>query len=134
MKSLEDELKEAYLNVEQLTDRLKILREEVAAKNELISDKFTIKLPVDQDDPGLARKLFNASSNRIEFLEKQLVLSKKASLAHQTHNAFLSMEVRRNNNNTDTDNASDDNLDWCGCCCCGCCVRVWSKIRRLVSV
>eukprot|EP01114_Cavostelium_apophysatum_P016487 TRINITY_DN4700_c0_g1_i4.p1 TRINITY_DN4700_c0_g1~~TRINITY_DN4700_c0_g1_i4.p1 ORF type:complete len:1712 (-),score=613.88 TRINITY_DN4700_c0_g1_i4:86-5185(-) len=88
LKSSEEDQKKLQLNAEQQTQKVQLQKEEIAAKNELLSDKFSVPLPAQE-----GWKLFGNS--RAEFLEKQLVQNKKASLAHQTHNAFLNMEITR---------------------------------------
>jgi len=67
------------------------VEKELSAKDNLLNDKFTIKIP--NEEQSLTKRLFGPS--RAEQLEKQLIASKKASLAHQTHNAFLNMEITR---------------------------------------
>eukprot|EP01119_Soliformovum_irregulare_P009831 TRINITY_DN2369_c0_g1_i1.p1 TRINITY_DN2369_c0_g1~~TRINITY_DN2369_c0_g1_i1.p1 ORF type:complete len:1807 (+),score=664.88 TRINITY_DN2369_c0_g1_i1:153-5573(+) len=90
-RNIEDESRVLQLQVEQLNGKLKLKQEELETKDELLSEKFTVKIPADE---GGFRKLFGGNS-RADFLEKQLIASKKAALAHQTHNAFLNMEITR---------------------------------------
>lgn len=89
LKNLEDELKSHTVQIEQLNAKLRLKKEELSSKDDLLSDKFTVRIPTDES--SFSKKFFGPS--RSEFLEKQLIASKKASLAHQTHNAFLNMEV-----------------------------------------
>eukprot|EP01118_Nematostelium_gracile_P011943 TRINITY_DN4309_c0_g2_i1.p1 TRINITY_DN4309_c0_g2~~TRINITY_DN4309_c0_g2_i1.p1 ORF type:complete len:655 (-),score=184.24 TRINITY_DN4309_c0_g2_i1:37-1881(-) len=89
--SLEEQGKSYQCQLEQLNAKLKLRREELSAKDNLLNDKFTIKVP--NEDQSFTKKLFGPS--KAEQLEKQLISSKKASLAHQTHNAFLNMEISR---------------------------------------
>lgn len=77
------------MNLEQSNSRVVLQKEELIAKNELLDDKFSVKVPASAE----GWKLFGSS--RTEFLERQLIQNKKASLAHQTHNAYLNMELSR---------------------------------------
>jgi len=43
----------------------------------------------------LPEEKWSLFGNRTEQIEKQLILNKKASLAHQMHNSFLSAEITR---------------------------------------
>ncbi len=91
LRYLEEQLRDSNTLSEQLNAKIRLQQEEISAKDNLLKDKFTIKLPQQgEEEGGLYGKLFG---NRTDFLEKQLILSKKASLAHQTHNSFLHMEV-----------------------------------------
>jgi len=95
IKNIEDQKKQIELVSDQLQIKLKLLQEELAAKDELLNEKFNIKIPQIEVEESWTKKIFGSSLSRVDFLEKQLIQSKKANLAHQTHNAFLSMEVTR---------------------------------------
>ena len=71
----------------KLRERVKLLEQELQAKDDLLSEKVAVKLPTQPE----GFKLFGNS--RVEVLEKELVKSKQAVMAHQTHGAFLGMEV-----------------------------------------
>jgi len=89
VKALEDEVKKFQLDFEQTEARLKLVQEELYAKDDLLNEKFQVKLP--KDDGGF--KLFGNS--RVEVLEKELIKTKQATIAHQTHSAYLGMELNR---------------------------------------
>lgn len=76
----------------KLRERVKLLEQELQAKDDLLSDKVAVKLPTQPE----GFKLFGNS--RTEVLEKELIKSKQAVMAHQTHGAFLGMEVPSVNN------------------------------------
>lgn len=76
LKAAEEQLRINQLQIEQMNAKLKLRREELAAKDNLLNDKFTIKIP--NEEQSFAKRLFGPS--KAEQLEKQLIASKKASL------------------------------------------------------
>ncbi len=62
-----------------LTHYYQTQKEELDSKDNLLNEKFQIKLPEEK---------WSLFGNRTEQLEKQLILNKKASLAHQMHNSY----------------------------------------------
>eukprot|EP01117_Protostelium_nocturnum_P014748 TRINITY_DN5644_c0_g1_i1.p1 TRINITY_DN5644_c0_g1~~TRINITY_DN5644_c0_g1_i1.p1 ORF type:complete len:2035 (-),score=923.82 TRINITY_DN5644_c0_g1_i1:31-6135(-) len=85
----EEDLREVQAQLDQAEDRIKLQKEELDAKSELLTSKFVIKSA--EEDSGWS--LFGGGKSDV--LQRQLSQAKKASLAHQTHNSFLAMEITR---------------------------------------
>jgi chromosome segregation ATPase len=80
VKSLEEELNLSKANLDLINDKLKYQREELAEKNKLITEHLNNK-PIQEEDGSLF-KIFGRSESK-----EQLASAKRASLAHQLHNA-----------------------------------------------
>ena len=87
IKISEEEKQRQELQFQVLNDKIKSQKEEIQTKDTILQEKYPIKITEEK------WSIFGGSKS--DFLEKQLIQSKKASLAHQTHSAFLGMEISR---------------------------------------